>query len=964
MSAIEQDDHHMTGCVVKKLSFAIVLALSLSGLPLIAGDRHDAGLFPAPPLENVTSAVRGIAANGIQERLIIVRYLGYRCSHCVEQLTYLNQHEAGLRRLGVKVLAISRDHKEKWDMLVKEHSIDTTVFRYLADSDNEIAQKLGAVRVIDDTLRDLHATIAYVSGQVRAAVYSDTPYMDVARIVGLVADETAQMPTAQSEYLDRYLAGSPRVTTIAGPSDGIKDPIDLDFNHSPLQGRDLWVVLGDKSGYAMAIVHNATSKQPAVRLKKDSRAYHFMWRAMGIAMGSNGSFATAQNGEPGDGDQNYMFMGPTLWSNDTAVFASRNQTDDRRLASHLDMLHQNPWCLGIAHDSANIYWVLDAKYPGISRYDFRDPHEVGGTDHRDGIIRRYVETSITPAQRGRPAHVCLDRSSGWLYYIDPGSASVQRLDTRSGSVRDTLKMPDQSAENLKEFTSVTGARYDTVTSTGLVQPVGIEIIGSRLLVGDRATGLIHVYDVSTSGFPRLGSIATGAKELLGITIGPDQRIWFVDRATARVCRLDIEAENELKPQLDVSTSIAGDTVSFSYVNATKSAARPSLAVRWISTRTGKTSSWAPIDVPLVPEGESAAISVIVPAIDTLAVHQCQVAEILDSGQTGLMASTTIVPRGLRRVVVQDERYGTFDIREAVALTSRTGYVTMTSDVFVAVADNLRSLKTVLWNSGSVGEISPVDEAVIMSLISRNVDLYLIADDPLALRLESPMAGAFFRSLGVAPLGAEQNDSLKGQRIFDGVLGDPVTAGMTLIDCQLPRLDHQRGGKYVPNMLLRPLSNSRTMLLRRGDTASGAVRYENKTLRCIVLGINASRFLDGFQRTTILDRGLIWLEEAANPDTVATSVSDEPAVHQGVGRLAITPTSGGAYLWRVTDVDHGAAEHASVEVYSVSGQRMLNLYEGPISSANGTFSASNLAPGCYFVIVRTMNRRLHSTFINH
>jgi hypothetical protein len=163
-------------------------------------------------------------------------------------------------------------------------------------------------------------------------------------------------------------------------------------------------------------------------------------------MGINGSFATAQNGEPGDGDQNYMFMGPTLWSSDTAVFASRNQTEDRRLASHLDMLHQNPWCLGIAHDSANIYWVLDAKYPGVSRYDFRDPHEVGGTDHRDGIIRRYVETSITPAQRGRPAHVCLDRSSGWLYYIDPGSASVQRLDTRSGSVRDTLKMPDQSAD--------------------------------------------------------------------------------------------------------------------------------------------------------------------------------------------------------------------------------------------------------------------------------------------------------------------------------------------------------------------------------------------------------------------------------------------------------------------------------------------------------------------------------------
>lgn len=956
-------DHHTTGRIVKLLSFVLALAFSLSSVPLRSDDRHDSGLFPAPPLAQLSGAVHVIAPDMAQGRLIIVRYLGYRCSHCVEQLTYLNQHSDALRRMGISVLAISHDSRETWSMLMREQGLDTAVFRYKPDEYQDIARSLGALRVIDDTLRDLHATIVCERGLVRAAVYTDSPYMDVARIVGLVADTMPQVPTAESEYIDRYLSGTPRVTTIAGPSDGILDPIDLDFNRSPLLGRDLWVVMGDKSGHAMAIVHNATSNQKSIRLKKDSRAYHFMWRSMAIAMGTNGSFATAQNGEPGDGDQNYMFMGPTLWSSDTAVFASRYQTEDRRLASHLDMLHQNPWCLGIAHDSANIYWVLDAKYPGISRYDFRDPHEVGGTDHRDGIIRRYVETSIVPAQRGRPAHICLDRSSGWLYYVDPGAAAVHRLDTRTGTVRDSLVMPPQSAENLREFTSVTGARFDTVISSGLAEPVGIEIVGNRLLVGDRATGLIHVYDASNAKFPRLGSIATGAKELLGITIGPDQRLWFVDRATAKVCRLDIEAQSELLPVRDVVTATAGDTMTFSYVNADSSAIRPSLALRWVSTRSGKATSWEPLDAPSVPAGQTATVTVVVPVIDTLAVHHCQVAEILESGQPGLMASTSIVPRGLRRVIVQDERNGTFDIREAVALTSRTGYVTMTSDVFVAVADSLRSLKTVLWNGGSVGEISPVDEAVIMSLLGRNVDLYLIADDPLALRIESPMAGAFFRSLGVAPLGAEQNDSLKGQRIFAGVLGDPVTAGMTIIDCQLPRLDHQRGGRYVPNMLLRPLSNSKTMLLRRGDTASGAVRYENKTLRCIVLGINASRFLDGVQRTTILDRGLVWLEEAANPDTVATSVADERGANEGSGRLTLEQISGGAYLWQVSGVDADGSEQAMVEVYSISGQRMLALYEGPLGAARGTFSASNLASGCYFVIVRTMNRRLHSTFIN-
>lgn len=951
---------------MKTLLLLSLVVLSTMRLPAAGDDamNHDGGTFPAPSRQELASALSGLPIGAADGRVIIVRYLGYRCSHCVEQLTYLNSRAADLRRLGISVVAISADPTKRWNELVRAHGIDEKVFRYLPDTDGSSARRIGAQRLINDTLRDLHATIVVGKGEIKGAVYSDSPYMDVERIIGLAADGAPAVQLAtSSEYIDRYLITSPIVTTVAGPTDGIMEPIDLDFNRSPLSGRDLWVVMGDKGGHAVAVVHDATSARPTVRTRKDSRASHFMWRTLGIAMGTNGSFATAQNGEPGDGDMNYMFMGPTLWSSDTAVFASRYQNDDRRLASHLDMLHQSPWCLGIAHDSANIYWVLDARYGGISRYDFRDPHEVGGTDHRDGIIRRYIETVISPGERGQPAHVCLDRSTGWLYYVDPGKAVVHRLDTRSGIVKDTLEMPPSSAENLTEFTSVVGARMATVVSDSLKTPVGIDVVGTRLLVGDRADGRIHVFDIAGPGFAHLGAISTGARELLGITVGPDERIWFVDRATARVCRLDLAAENGLDAERDVVAARSGDTLSFVYTNATTTSASPLLKVRWTSDRTGRSTPWSALPEPLtVAAQSSASVAVVVPTLDTLSVTRCEIMEMLDKDVMGLQAATTVVPAGLRRVVVQDERNGTFDIREAVALTSRMGYVTIASDVFVSIADKLRSLKTMLWNSGSFGEISAVDEAVLMSLIDRNVDVFLIADDPLALRLESPMSGAFFRSLGAAPLGAESDDILKGQRIFTGVIGDPVTAGMSLIDCQLPRLDHQRGGKYVPNFLLRPLSASKSMMIRKGDTASGAVRMEKQTLRCIVMGINASRFLDGEQRTQILDRGLAWLEEAQNPDTVQTSV-EEFDHDANAPVLAVFGSAGSGMNWRVEGAGAYGSEHAVVEVYSVTGQKLMTVFEGRLAEASGSFDTSNLASGSYFVIARTMNRRMHSTFIN-
>lgn len=935
--------------------------IAIAGLGFYSGfatEDHESGVYPSAFA--VGTAVPASIGSG-RGTTIIVRYLGYECSHCVRQLTYINEHAADLRRMGITVLATSADSKERWDQLVEDKGLDATLFSYKPDENAAIAHDLGAIRTVNDTLRDLHATIVAKNGAVVFSVYSDQPYMDIDRVVSFAEPEVA-VSVESPQLLDRYLKAVPIVKVIASATDGLRAPLDLDFNKTALHPNDLWVVTAEGRGHAITIVHNAGTAQQVVRQKKDSRASHFMWRTMGIAMGSNGAFGTAQNGEAGGGDQDYMFMGPTLWSSDTAVFASRYQADNTRLASHLDMLHQSPWGLGIAHDSANIFWILDAKYQDICRYDFRDPHEVGGTDHRDGIIRRYSDVIISRTERGRPAHVALDHTTGLLYYIDPGAGTVSTLDTKSGTIGNALTAPYESGENLAEYSSVENATVSMVVNSGLQEPVGIDVYGNRLIVGDRKDGLIHLYSIDGSTVRELGTIATGATELLGIVVGPDGNIWFVDKAKAMVGRLDMLTDNKLVAAVSARTIGAIDTVQFRYINGSEDGRVVSFKTRLSRLADGTTLPWsAPFTISGVSASSSTDVPVEVLVSDSLSAWSLEIVEVLPENVDGVSARSTLVPHNVRRAVVQDERVGTYSITDAVGQTTRTGYVSLTSDVFNVVVDSLRSLKTVLWNSGSFGEIDVVDNAILSSLLLRRIEVFLIADDPLLLRTDLPNSVGFFTSFGCSLRGADQVSDDKGQRVFQGVIADPVTAGMTDIDIQLPRLDHHRGGKYVPNVLFRlARPGSVSMMSRESATLIGAVRYQHSNYRSIILGVSASRFLDGDQRTTILDKGLVWLEEAADPDTIQTGVEDEQessqfALYISLGANPVVSTT----WWRL----NGAVdEQALVELYSVAGQRMATLYSGPVSSASGTLDVSNLPSGSYFLVVRANEHVAHRTII--
>src|SRR5690606_38485909 len=101
-------------------------------------------------------------------------------------------------------------------------------------------------------------------------------------------------------------------------------------------------------------------------------------------------------------------------------------------ASHLDMLHNSPNGVGIAWDHDNVYWLFDGFHESITRYDFRNDHGLGGEDHRDGIIRRYVEGEVSYVPEVT-AGMEIDHATGLLYFSDPGNARIAVLDTTSGA---------------------------------------------------------------------------------------------------------------------------------------------------------------------------------------------------------------------------------------------------------------------------------------------------------------------------------------------------------------------------------------------------------------------------------------------------------------------------------------------------------------------------------------------------
>lgn len=329
--------------------------------------------------------------------------------------------------------------------------------------------------------------------------------------------------------LDNYLNATVTFKVINSSGDSVYMPKDLDFKPGTYE---LWVLCRNKGGSGMGTVtfYEAGQSGQKSEFRQDSHHAHFLKGSTGIAWGTNGNFATVQCVETSSKD----WMGPTLWPGDTSIYAREHQNDGM-LGSHLDMLHQTTTGRGIAHEKDNVYWVYDDISGDICRYDFAVPHEVGGDDHSDGKIRRYTQVQVS-GETAVPAHMIIDTAGGWLYFADTGNDRIIRLNINSGEVNQP--MSPYAGEPLIEYVSMKNVQWEVYIDSGLVRPSGIDYYDGRLIVGDYANGDIILYNTNASKPVEMGRIHTGSGGLMGLKVGPDGHIWYVDYKTHKVMRIE------------------------------------------------------------------------------------------------------------------------------------------------------------------------------------------------------------------------------------------------------------------------------------------------------------------------------------------------------------------------------------------------------------------------------------------
>lgn len=350
--------------------------------------------------------------------------------------------------------------------------------------------------------------------------------------------------TTRVNKIDAFI-NSFTIREIANTTNQLITPRDLDFHPNG----ELWAVnqVTEQLGGSTVTIYNPGKANQVTLFRKDPNSWHFMSLPSGIAFSNNNNFATSTSVFDANHNGGQPFTGPALWSSDSAIYA---QNLFGPLGSHLDMLHESPHCMGIASEKDNIFWVMDAYNKDIVRYDFKADHGPGNDDHADGEILRYKGMTVNWINQDISSHLELDDNKKWLYIVDGGNKRVLRLDITTGIQSGTPTFGP--FEPLALYSNVINATWEVVADTGLVQPVGIDIIEDRMIVSDHSDGNIYIYDISSMPATRIGTIATGEAGIQGIVIGPEGNIWYVNSQKNTLSVAETFALNIKDPQKNLS----------------------------------------------------------------------------------------------------------------------------------------------------------------------------------------------------------------------------------------------------------------------------------------------------------------------------------------------------------------------------------------------------------------------------
>ena len=330
---------------------------------------------------------------------------------------------------------------------------------------------------------------------------------------------------------------------IADSSDDLSDPTDLEFH--PGRANELWVA--NKATDSITIVHNTGLESQTSEIRLDVNRNHFLEEVSAISFGSYhpefdwqwGSAQESLNTYNGQGNPNY-FMGPALWPSSLDHFAVENQNNEGGLlGSHIDMLHESPYGVGIAHDYDNVYWYNDGYYGELVRYDFMMDHDTGGHEHSDGVVQRYSEIQLNHSY-GTPGHMVLNKETGILYISDAGANRVIWVNTDDTTYQTEDIMSDSSRmETLSEYSSISGIEWG-ILDEGMSKPSGIAVDGDQLFVSLNGNSSIISYSLNSDGkgAVEVGTIVTSASSIMGIEIGPEGHLYYVDNVRDEVVRVD------------------------------------------------------------------------------------------------------------------------------------------------------------------------------------------------------------------------------------------------------------------------------------------------------------------------------------------------------------------------------------------------------------------------------------------
>ena len=318
---------------------------------------------------------------------------------------------------------------------------------------------------------------------------------------------------------------------IVNSSDQISQPRDLDFHPNG----ELWIINKgtENSGGSTVKVTNPGSIGQSDLWKQDGNAWHFMSLPSGISFSNNGNFATSTSVLDAN-HQGGSFTGPTLWSSDPLIYAQDHGPGTN--GSHLDMLHESPYSMGIASEEKNIFWVYDDYNNDIVMYDFAEDHGPGNSDHSDGRVRRFQGMGLSTINHTIVNHLELDDDNKWLYFIDGGNQRVLRLDITTGTTNGSPTWGPQ--ETLAEYEKMTGFIWEEVVTTGLTQPAGIDVIDDRLVVTDHNNGDIIFYDLNSIPAVEIGRLKTNEPGIMGTVIGPEGKIWYTNTTLNKVVKIE------------------------------------------------------------------------------------------------------------------------------------------------------------------------------------------------------------------------------------------------------------------------------------------------------------------------------------------------------------------------------------------------------------------------------------------